>query len=62
MAACFKVDRTRELINTHQPLMKTDFFFYSRTIPDPYSAGAPARKGSGHARLGSGMLRCSGGI
>ena len=25
MAACFKVDRTRELINTHQPLVKTQF-------------------------------------
>jgi len=28
MAACFKADHTRELINTHQPLVKTKKFLF----------------------------------
>jgi len=43
MAACFKVDRTREHINTYQPLVKTIFFIREQFPPE--ALGGPRGKG-----------------
>jgi len=45
MAACFKVDRTREFINTHQPLVKTDFFYIREQFQTLVALGRLRGKG-----------------
>jgi len=45
MAACFKVDHTRELITEDSPTTGETDFFYSRTIQDPCSTGSPCGMG-----------------
>ena len=45
MAACFKIDHTRELINTHQPLVKTHCFFIREQFQTLEALGGLRRKG-----------------